>query len=110
MDTALKVSQISKEMGYPITCIGIPKTRLPRLIKSSLQAPKSLLGKKEKGRLFLDNQPSIIAQIKCDVRCYTSGTETVNLNFTESSISSGSSASGLAQISSANALPILKLA
>lgn len=25
-DTANKVSQISKEMGYPITCIGIPKT------------------------------------------------------------------------------------
>ncbi|MEX0709491.1 MAG: 6-phosphofructokinase [Woeseia sp.] len=26
MDTAHKVSQISKSMGYPITCIGIPKT------------------------------------------------------------------------------------
>lgn len=25
-DTALKVSQLSKEMGYPISCIGIPKT------------------------------------------------------------------------------------
>jgi 6-phosphofructokinase len=25
-DTAFKVSQISKTMGYPITCIGIPKT------------------------------------------------------------------------------------
>jgi 6-phosphofructokinase len=25
-DTAHKVSQISKELGYPITCIGIPKT------------------------------------------------------------------------------------
>lgn len=25
-DTAYKVSQISKELGYPITCIGIPKT------------------------------------------------------------------------------------
>src|SRR5438105_3594190 len=25
-DTANKVSQISQEMGYPITCIGIPKT------------------------------------------------------------------------------------
>lgn len=26
MDTALKVSQLSQTMGYPITCIGIPKT------------------------------------------------------------------------------------
>ena len=26
MDTALKVSQLSEKMGYPITCIGIPKT------------------------------------------------------------------------------------
>jgi 6-phosphofructokinase 1 len=26
MDTALKVSQIGEAMGYPITCIGIPKT------------------------------------------------------------------------------------
>jgi len=26
MDTANKVSQISKKMGFPITCIGIPKT------------------------------------------------------------------------------------
>ncbi|WP_263080607.1 6-phosphofructokinase [Endozoicomonas sp. Mp262] len=26
MDTALKVSQLSKKLGYPITCIGIPKT------------------------------------------------------------------------------------
>ena len=26
MDTALKVSKISQEMGYPITCVGIPKT------------------------------------------------------------------------------------
>ena len=26
MDTALKVSQLSDKMGYPITCIGIPKT------------------------------------------------------------------------------------
>ncbi len=26
MDTAHKVSQISEKMGYPITCIGIPKT------------------------------------------------------------------------------------
>ena len=26
MDTAHKVSQISKTMGYPITCLGIPKT------------------------------------------------------------------------------------
>ncbi len=26
MDTALKVSQISKRMGYPVTCLGIPKT------------------------------------------------------------------------------------
>lgn len=25
-DTANKVSQISKEMGYPITCVGVPKT------------------------------------------------------------------------------------
>lgn len=25
-DTAFKVSQISKELGYPVTCIGIPKT------------------------------------------------------------------------------------
>ena len=25
-DTAYKVSQISKELGYPMTCIGIPKT------------------------------------------------------------------------------------
>jgi 6-phosphofructokinase 1 len=25
-DTAYKVSQLSKELGYPITCIGIPKT------------------------------------------------------------------------------------
>ena len=26
MDTAWKVSQIAKKMGYPLTCIGIPKT------------------------------------------------------------------------------------
>jgi 6-phosphofructokinase len=26
MDTAHKVSQISKKMGYPVTCLGIPKT------------------------------------------------------------------------------------
>jgi len=26
MDTAHKVSQISKSMGYPVTCLGIPKT------------------------------------------------------------------------------------
>ena len=26
MDTALKVSQISKRMGFPVTCLGIPKT------------------------------------------------------------------------------------
>ena len=26
MDTALKVSQLSEKMGYPITCIGVPKT------------------------------------------------------------------------------------
>ena len=26
MDTALKVSQLSERLGYPITCIGIPKT------------------------------------------------------------------------------------
>jgi 6-phosphofructokinase len=26
MDTALKVSQIGAEMGYPITCVGVPKT------------------------------------------------------------------------------------
>ena len=26
MDTALKVSQIAEKMGYPITCVGIPKT------------------------------------------------------------------------------------
>ncbi len=26
MDTALKVSSLSEKMGYPITCIGIPKT------------------------------------------------------------------------------------
>ncbi len=26
MDTALKVSQLSEKLGYPITCIGIPKT------------------------------------------------------------------------------------
>ncbi|MAD92188.1 MAG: 6-phosphofructokinase [Gammaproteobacteria bacterium] len=26
MDTAHKVSQISKNMGYPVTCLGIPKT------------------------------------------------------------------------------------
>jgi len=26
MDTALKVSQISKQMGYPVACLGIPKT------------------------------------------------------------------------------------
>ncbi|MET1255142.1 6-phosphofructokinase [Aliikangiella maris] len=26
MDTALKVSQLSESLGYPITCIGIPKT------------------------------------------------------------------------------------
>jgi 6-phosphofructokinase len=26
MDTAHKVSQISKRMGYPVTCLGIPKT------------------------------------------------------------------------------------
>jgi 6-phosphofructokinase len=26
MDTALKVSQLSKRMDYPITCVGIPKT------------------------------------------------------------------------------------
>lgn len=26
MDTAWKVSQISEKMGYPITCVGIPKT------------------------------------------------------------------------------------
>ena len=26
MDTAHKVSLISKEMGYPVTCLGIPKT------------------------------------------------------------------------------------
>jgi 6-phosphofructokinase 1 len=26
MDTALKVSRLSEKMGYPITCIGIPKT------------------------------------------------------------------------------------
>ena len=25
-DTAYKVSQLSKEMGYPLTCIGVPKT------------------------------------------------------------------------------------
>ncbi|MCH8943342.1 MAG: 6-phosphofructokinase [Proteobacteria bacterium] len=26
MDTALKVSQFSKTMGYPVTCLGVPKT------------------------------------------------------------------------------------
>jgi 6-phosphofructokinase 1 len=26
MDTAQKVSQISKSMGYPVTCLGVPKT------------------------------------------------------------------------------------
>ena len=26
MDTALKVSMVSKRMGYPVTCLGIPKT------------------------------------------------------------------------------------
>ncbi|AMO55124.1 6-phosphofructokinase [Endozoicomonas montiporae] len=26
MDTALKVSQLSEQMGYPLTCIGVPKT------------------------------------------------------------------------------------
>jgi ATP-dependent phosphofructokinase / diphosphate-dependent phosphofructokinase len=26
MDTALKVSQIGAQMGYPITCVGVPKT------------------------------------------------------------------------------------
>ncbi len=26
MDTALKVSQMSRKMGYPVTCLGIPKT------------------------------------------------------------------------------------
>jgi 6-phosphofructokinase 1 len=26
MDTALKVSQVGAELGYPITCIGVPKT------------------------------------------------------------------------------------
>ena len=26
MDTALKVSQLSEKLGYPLTCIGIPKT------------------------------------------------------------------------------------
>lgn len=26
MDTALKVSQLSEKLGYPITCIGVPKT------------------------------------------------------------------------------------
>jgi 6-phosphofructokinase 1 len=26
MDTAHKVSQISKKMGYPVTCLGVPKT------------------------------------------------------------------------------------
>src|ERR1051326_7301496 len=26
MDTALKVSQIGVQMGYPITCVGVPKT------------------------------------------------------------------------------------
>jgi 6-phosphofructokinase 1 len=26
MDTALKVSQLSSELGYPITCVGVPKT------------------------------------------------------------------------------------
>ena len=26
MDTALKVSRLSEEMGYPLTCIGVPKT------------------------------------------------------------------------------------
>ncbi len=26
MDTALKVSQLSTELGYPITCLGVPKT------------------------------------------------------------------------------------
>jgi ATP-dependent phosphofructokinase / diphosphate-dependent phosphofructokinase len=26
MDTALKVSQLASELGYPITCVGVPKT------------------------------------------------------------------------------------
>lgn len=26
MDTALKVSQVSKKMGFPVTCLGVPKT------------------------------------------------------------------------------------
>src|SRR6201996_1218647 len=26
MDTALKVSQLSESLGYPITCVGVPKT------------------------------------------------------------------------------------
>ncbi len=26
MDTALKVSQLSQALGYPITCVGVPKT------------------------------------------------------------------------------------
>ncbi|MDJ0700603.1 MAG: 6-phosphofructokinase [Woeseiaceae bacterium] len=26
MDTALKVSQMSRKMGYPVTCLGVPKT------------------------------------------------------------------------------------